>query len=1416
MKERLEQFLLSRSGAPPTSARTHSRLDLPEKYVRPRPLRDLYFDCGRALMDNERPAEAVAAFKQALQEKDSPLETWKLQAFLAAACEQNEDPQLAFYAYLEAVLSAPQQAELLLPFAHDLLTRRRVTAGKDWLLQNWFPAVSESNQQWRSQRACVDKFTGRVSLHLGRYDEALSYFERARELAPADVHALEGLGQSLWRTGTLARAEEILSKAYTLSQQKNRQRQVAIKAKLAQVLAAQGKYERALALIAEEDAAGEQRFVYEIRITRGQCYLALDKPNKALQAADQAALARSGTGEPYLLRSQAYIAQKEFTEAIKATDEALQQEPSNPDVLFFQAQALIEGLGNNGQVEGQGDIEQARRLLQGYAEDVGDEGISQQIRSAGFVARTGNPSLRYFLAQLFYALKQYAKAEEELERASALLEESKSELLLAATQQLKGELLEEKARGELPEAERNALREEAAECFYRAGDGYYFHDSYKLAVGSFQRAAELRPQHVLTYIHWSDALRLLAETATPQEKEEQLRRSLEVWEKGNDLGLSPADRLVAYKTCAYILSPLAQAIAAQREGEAEEIRQRREEARETWWKCACYLERVLLLDANDEVSLSVLGYCYLALNQDAAAVQALQQIRENPDALPTLALVLLVREDESALAVTERYREQKGKLDALCTFVQAFYFFFRGDLPESIRALDKAIEEEPDTLTYPYIRGRVRRLLGKSEEAQADFNSIWKITAPGEKFGDADHLLDRGNAAYELGYFSEARDIFEERLKSTTDPLGVRGSIGLCYLMLNRAEEADRWFKETLLHTSEEEPGVKGLALRMCLQDLAEMRERLPEAARTPAAVRAMEKYEEDLRKALQALQVRIQDKDAAERELRQAADCEADSVARLTALAGAARVALAEVRREVAASMYQVLLDQDAKQASPCFPEARLGLASALTYLGLVEIAQDKPIQALDYLQKSVTLRLQAEQPDPFDDLLQICLPTIDTPQEYHSLSECLRELADDPSLSGEQRSNAVKARLRLSREKYREIRPLDEKFEISQLEPQALVIELGLGLIDEDRINKQLIGVDIPALRIRQLEEIGTILQGIQIRDNLSLASNDYRLLLRDTPPVTGSAMSDRKFFPDAARCLAMRIQGTPAVDPANDKEGMWLRQADWQRAEASGLPLWDSYQYILRHLEALIRLHPEQLLSVQEVDTMLYPERLKQDNTFREVSRILLNNWTRKGESGRRAFIKEALPDNASLIRLTQVLHELLKERIPVRKIEDILTAFAEKNSKEREIGEIVEHVRKALRSELPGNSSLSASQAPHAADDTAWTLVGLSKDFEEAVARWICEREGKRFLALPFAEAQYMLNIFHEFFADRDTNKIILLVRKPGLRPFVRKLIARDFPQPVVLAEDELLVSVSPGEQIKYTDEAAQNEGGKRGE
>jgi tetratricopeptide (TPR) repeat protein len=138
----------------------------------------------------------------------------------------------------------------------------------------------------------------------------------------------------------------------------------------------------------------------------------------------------------------------------------------------------------------------------------------------------------------------------------------------------------------------------------------------------------------------------------------------------------------------------------------------------------------------------------------------------------------------------------------------------------------------------------------------------------------------------------------------------------------------------------------------------------------------------------------------------------------------------------------------------------------------------------------------------------------------------------------------------------------------------------------------------------------------------------------------------------------------------------------------------------------------------------------------------------------------------------LRLVQVLQRLVREAVPVTRLEDILKAITRSDA-QAEVDEVVDRVRTALVEQLPRTA----------------TGIGLGPDWEATVQRWVQHADGKRFLAIPVGDKDHHERLLAAIGAGTSAVPGAVIVVRDDLRRFVRRLTAPRFPSVPVLARGE---------------------------
>jgi type III secretion protein V len=284
------------------------------------------------------------------------------------------------------------------------------------------------------------------------------------------------------------------------------------------------------------------------------------------------------------------------------------------------------------------------------------------------------------------------------------------------------------------------------------------------------------------------------------------------------------------------------------------------------------------------------------------------------------------------------------------------------------------------------------------------------------------------------------------------------------------------------------------------------------------------------------------------------------------------------------------------------------------------------------------------------------------------------------------------------------------------------------------------------------------------VRVRGNEGdMPLTSYVFMLDEIPLLYAELEPDRRFSPRPVSVL--QAAGIPAdelaeaVDPVTGERGSWAPLAHAERLSGAGIPLWpDPLAYMVRQLEALLQNHLSRYLGVQEVAA-------------------LLDGWSQEARGA--ALVQSALPDETSRLHFVWLLRALLDEKVSIADWPAILQSVAATGLGGRDLSAALRAVRLALKEQLPGNQPGAVQLA-------------LPAGLEERLAPWLSRESGAPFLALPPEETQDALAEVRELLAPYEGSPNVALVVANGeLRLPVRRLIALEFPQLMVLSGEEAL-------------------------
>ncbi len=231
----------------------------------------------------------------------------------------------------------------------------------------------------------------------------------------------------------------------------------------------------------------------------------------------------------------------------------------------------------------------------------------------------------------------------------------------------------------------------------------------------------------------------------------------------------------------------------------------------------------------------------------------------------------------------------------------------------------------------------------------------------------------------------------------------------------------------------------------------------------------------------------------------------------------------------------------------------------------------------------------------------------------------------------------------------------------------------EMALGLVGVDALAID-VGLELGALLLSPLADqlldrigevrraiaadIGIVMPGVRLRDDLSRDGATYAIRVRDVIAGSGTLRLDRVLAVADEPVLA-RLGGESVREPVYGMPATWLAPDDRERAVASGALVFDPISVIGSHLAEIARTHAADLLGRQELHTLVehlrtsVPSLVKELGTdtlpFATVHRVF-ESLLAEGAWPRDAIATlEALVDASAVTRDPRELTEAVRRRI-----------------------------------------------------------------------------------------------------------------------------------------------------------------------
>lgn len=245
---------------------------------------------------------------------------------------------------------------------------------------------------------------------------------------------------------------------------------------------------------------------------------------------------------------------------------------------------------------------------------------------------------------------------------------------------------------------------------------------------------------------------------------------------------------------------------------------------------------------------------------------------------------------------------------------------------------------------------------------------------------------------------------------------------------------------------------------------------------------------------------------------------------------------------------------------------------------------------------------------------------------------------------------------------------KPLPKPGELAELDwddvvaTDRITLEIGYSLISLIGMNKDGVLINrIKGIRKKLSHDLGFLIPTVHVRDNLTLAANHYRVYLK------GVVVAEAQVYPDMNLAInpghiKQALSGIQCKDPTFDLDAYWIPTDQRDYAQGLGYTVVDASTVIATHLNQIIRNSASHLLGYDEVQHLL--------NKVTQVTPKLAETLTSSAQG-------------VPLPIIVTVLQRLLQSGVPLIDMRTIAERMIEVWAKSKDIDNLVESVRIALK-------------------------------------------------------------------------------------------------------------------------------------
>ncbi len=336
-------------------------------------------------------------------------------------------------------------------------------------------------------------------------------------------------------------------------------------------------------------------------------------------------------------------------------------------------------------------------------------------------------------------------------------------------------------------------------------------------------------------------------------------------------------------------------------------------------------------------------------------------------------------------------------------------------------------------------------------------------------------------------------------------------------------------------------------------------------------------------------------------------------------------------------------------------------------------------------------------------------------------------------------------------------EIRQPENVTSLLQVDP--IELEFGYGIIPLADVNQGGDLLDRVVMIRRQIAlELGTVVPIIRLRDNIQLNPNQYIIKIKGVQVSEGEILFDHYMAMNPGY-VEEEITGIPTFEPSFHLPAIWITEGQRERAESMGYTVVDPPSIIATHLTEIIRQYISELLTRQDVQSLV--DNLKETNP---------------------SLVEELVPKLLGLGEIQKVLQNLLREGVSIRDLLTVFETLADYAATTRDTDILTEYVRQSLKRAI-SNKFFPANETT--------SVVTLDPRLEQEIMASVKQTEQGAYLTLdPAKTKDIMESLGTEVKKLEDLGRLPIVITSPIVRAYFKKLTEDYYKDLVVVSYNEV--------------------------